>query len=387
VLIFSTYGQIKGEDLSVMSSLKKLVCPIFLIVFAGLCFPQTSSKTPKAQPKPASQAPSPTAKSDSTASDNPAAVEAIPPADPNALFPAVVARVNGKPILGRELERQVRGELLAIGSPEWKNLREDYRGQLVYNFMQTLINSELIYQKASAGGYKATDAEVQAEFQKIAKTFKSDAEMNVALAGEFMDRASLEKDIGKKMVIGRYVNETVDKKISVAPEELQKYYTANPKEFQHPDIVRSSHILIQLAGDTPEQDALAKKRAEDLLARIKKGEDFAKLAKENSMDASASQGGDIGFASKELMSPEYAEAAFSLPVGGIGIVKAQYGYHVIKVTDKKKEGLSTLEEAKTSLTDFLKNQKSQTELKKLIEQLRDQAKVEILIPIGQPLEP
>jgi peptidyl-prolyl cis-trans isomerase C len=370
-----------------MSSLKKLTYPILLIVFAGLCFPQTSSKTPKIQPKPAPQAPSSTSKTENPAPDGTAASEVVPPADPNALFPAVVARVNGKPILGRELERQVRGELLNIGSPEWKNLREDYREQLVYNFMQSLISAELIYQKASASGYKATDAEVQAEFQKIAKTFKSDAEMNIALASEFMDRASLEKDIGKRMVISRYVEENVAKKISVVPEDVEKYYTANPKEFHHPDIVRTSQILIRLAGDTPEQDALAKKRVEDLLARIKKGEDFAKLAKENSMDASASQGGDMGFASKEAMAPEYGEAAFSLLVGGMKIVKTQYGYHVIKITEKKKEGLATLEEVKTSLTDFLKDQKSQAEIRKLVEQLRDQAKVEILIPIGQPLEP
>jgi peptidyl-prolyl cis-trans isomerase C len=377
----------KGENLSVISSFKKLTCLIFLIILAGLCFPQTSSKTTKTQPKSAPQAPSATSKSENPATATPASSEVIPPADPNALFPAVVARVNGKPILGRELERQVRGELATIGSPEWKNLREDYREQLVYSFMQSLISAELIYQKASASGYKAVETEVQAEFQKIAKSFKSDAEMNIALASEFTDRASLEKDIGKKLVIGRYVEENVAKKISVAPEEVEKYYTANPKEFNHPDIVRTSQILIQLAGDTPEQDALAKKRAEELLARIKKGEDFAKLAKENSMDASASQGGDLGFASKEALDPEYSEAAFSLPVGGMKIVKSQYGYHVIKVTEKKKEGLATLEEVKPSLTDFLKNQKSQAEIKKLIEQLRDQAKVEILIPIGQPLVP
>jgi foldase protein PrsA len=388
MLTFNIYSRIKGEDLSVISSLKKLACPIFLIVFAGLCFPQTSTKTKKTQPKPASQASSSTAKSGNPAPpDKPAASEAIPPADPNALFPAVVARVNGKPILGRELERQVRGELLTIGSPEWKNLREDYRSQLVYNFIQALISSELIYQKASAGGFKATDAEVQAEFQNVAKSFKSDAEMNIALAGEFMDRASLEKDIGKRIVIARYMDENVNKKISVVPEEVEKYYAANPKEFHHPDIVRSSHILIQLAGNTPEQDGLAKTRVEELLARIQKGEDFAKLAKENSMDPSASQGGDIGFTSKESLAAEYGEAVFSLPVGGVKIAKTQYGYHIIKVTDKKKEGLSTLEEVKSELTNFLKNQKGQTELKKLVEQLRDQAKVEILIPVGQALTP
>ena len=73
------------------------------------------------------------------------------------------------------------------------------------------------------------------------------------------------------------------------------------------------------------------------------------------MHPSASKGGDIGLATKESMAPEYSEAAFSLPVGGIGLVRTQYGYHILKVTDRKKEGLATLEEvAKTGAYRFLK---------------------------------
>jgi parvulin-like peptidyl-prolyl isomerase len=382
MLILKAYGLTK-EPIPLSSF--KLVCPIFLILFVGLCFSQTAPKTPKAQAKPAaSQAPSSTAKTESKQ----AAEEVIPPADPNALFPAVVARVNGKPVLGREMERLIRRELASIGSPEWKNLREDYRAQLTYSYIQSLVSSELIYQKATSSGVKATDAEVQAEFQKIAKTFKDDAEMNVALAGEFLDRAMLEKDLSKRLTIDKYINENVAKKLpAIAPEEIEKYYSGHQDEFKHPDIVRTSHILIQPAGDSPEHDALAKKRAEDLFARVNKGEDFAKLAKENSMDSSANQGGDIGFAPKDALAKEYADAAFSLPVGGVKLVKTSYGYHIIKVTEKKKEGIASLEEVKARLADFLKSQKSDAELKKMIEQLRDQAKVELLIPVGQPLVP
>jgi len=311
----------------------------------------------------------------------------IPQAAPNAIFPAVVARVNGKPILGRDLEGFVLRELASIGSPEWKNLREDYRGQLTLTGLNSLINSKLLYQRAVAVGTKATDAEVQAELQKVAKNYASDAEFNAALASQNTDRASLEKNLYETLAIQKYIDETVTKKIVVSPEELSKYYSSNPSQFNHPEIVKTSHILIQPAGDSPEQDTIAKQRAEAILARVKKGEDFAKLARENSVDNSASQGGDMGFASKDGMEPEYAEAAFSLPVGGVKLIKTRYGYHIIKVTDKKKEGLATLEEVKTELAQFLKNQKSQTELDKLVNELRNTAKIEILIPAGQPLNP
>jgi peptidyl-prolyl cis-trans isomerase C len=362
----------------------KIFLSSFLILSAGLCFSQTQTKTsPKAAPAPNAPAPSQSAKPQ----PNPAEDEAIPPPAPNAIFPAVVARVNGKAIQGRDLEELVRRELSSIGNPEWKNLREDYRGQLTLAELTVLINSKLLYQKAFASGTKVTDAEVQAELQKMAKNYPSDAEFNAALASQNIDRSTLEKNLYETLSLSKYVDETINKKIVVTQEELSKYYTSNATQFNHPEIVRTSHILIHPVGNTPEQDAMAKERAEALLARVKKGEDFAKLARENSVDKTASQGGDVGFASKESLEPEYAEAAFSLPVGSVKLIKTQFGYHIIKVTDKKKEGLATLEEVKSELTDFLKNEKAQTELNKLVNELRNTAKIDILIPAGQPLNP
>lgn len=362
--------------------MKSLIRFAIATLFLGICFPQSAPK-----PKPAAAAePAVKAQPAKEAPLKETEEEAIPPAAPNALFPAVVARVNGKAVLGRDLEQLVRGELAQIGNPEWKNLRDDYRGQLTMESLTSLVSTKLLYQKAMATGIKATDLEIQAEMQKISKGFQSDAEMNAALASQQLDRPTLEKNLGQTVAIAKFVEENVTKKIAITPEETAKYYREHPAEFQHPDIVRSSHILIRPAGDTPEQDQLAKQRAEALLARIKKGEDFAKLAKENSVDNSASQGGDIGFSAKDNLAPEYANAIFAMPVGAVQLVKTSFGYHVVKVTEKKKEGLSTLDEVKDQLTAFLKEQKGQEELAKIINQLRDQAKVEILIPAGQLLK-
>jgi peptidyl-prolyl cis-trans isomerase C len=363
------------EMRTAVKSLIRFVVLDLVLIFAGWCFAKSASQTQQA---PSQAGPAEPAK--------PVEEEVIPPAEPGAIFPAVVARVNGKPILGRELEALVRNELATIGSPEWRNLREDYRGELTLQGLNTLIQNELFYQKAQASGVKVTSAEVQAEMQRISKNYGSDAEMNAALASRMTDRASLEKSLYQSLAATKYIDENVNKKITVAPEEVAKHYAANPTSFHHPDVVRSSHILIR-AGDTAELDALSKKRAEELLARVKKGEDFAKLAREYSMDGSASAGGDIGYNDKASLTPEYGEAAFSLPVGGVKLIKSEFGYHIIKVTDKKQEGLYTLEEIGDRLTQYLKTQKTQAELAKLVNQLRDEAKIEILIPAGQPLNP
>lgn len=354
----------------------------FFVLVAMFCSIQVFGAMQGTKSKPEASAAPTASKQQVSAEEN----EVVPPAAPNALFPAVIARVNGKPILGRELESFVRSELAKIGNPEWKDLREDFQGQLTLSGINSLVNSKLLYQKSLAGGIKATDEEIQTALQDFAKKYGSDAAMNEALAQQMLDRESLQKNIAQDLAISKYIDTVIVKSVKIAPEEVAKYYAANPTLFSHPEVVRSSHILIR-AGDTPELDVLAKQRAEALLARAKKGEDFAKLAKENSIDSSASKGGDLGFGSRNEMVPEFADAIFAMTIGDIRLVKSRYGYHVVKVTEKKKEGLATLEDVKAELTEALKNEKAQTELTKLVNQLRDQAKVEVLIPYGQPLVP
>jgi parvulin-like peptidyl-prolyl isomerase len=308
---------------------------------------------------------------------------------PGALFPAVVARVNGTAILGQDLEQRIQNELAPIGNPKWESLREDYRGDLTSRSLGALIANELLLQKASASGMKATSAEVKSEFDRVAKTFANDAAFNTALVGRGTDRAGLMRELERSLTLSRFIQENVGKKIAVTPEEVSQYYATHKEDFRHEDLVRTSHILILVPeGAAQELDRALKTRAEALLVRAKKNEDFARLAKENSMDASASDGGDIGYVSKGQLAVEYEEAAFALPAGAISdLVRTRVGYHIIKVTDKKRAGVSTLEEVKEQLTTFLKDQKVDSEAQKIVGELRGKAKVEILIPVPAPAPP
>ncbi len=334
----------------------------------------------QAKPKPSTppaQAPKPAAKADQP--DDP-----IPPAAPNALFPAVVARVNGRAVLGRDLEVRVRTELATIGNPAWKDLRDDYKAEVTSRLLGQLVGDELLYQKATASGVVASTAEIQAEFDKVAKTYTNDAALNTELASRGMDRTALQRELAKNLVLQKYIQDNITKKLVVTPAEITDYYNTHPDEFKHPDLIRTSHILVSVPeGATAEQDKLARQRAEALLERAKKGEDFAKLAKENSMDPSASNGGDIGLTEGGELEAPYEEAAAKMKVGEIsGLVRTSYGYHIIKLTDRKKAGAATLEEVRSQLTEFLKNQKEDAEVAKLVKTLQGQAKIEILLNVG-----
>ncbi len=385
----------QNQSRSALKSVKTLIRLAIIAIasatFAGFLLAQTTGQTTgqttaqakgqAAGPQTKPATPPPPAKTSAAAMEPD---EPIPPAAPNALFPALVARVNGKPVLGRDLEQRVRTELATIGSPAWKDLRDDYKNEVTNRSLSQLIGDELLYQKAAASGTTATQAEVQAEFDKIAKTYPSDAALNSMLAERGLDRQGLTRQLRKNLIVQKYVDETIGKKITVTPTEMTEYYNSHPDEFKHPDLTRTSHILIAIPeGASADQIERARVLAQSILDRAKKGEDFAKLAKENSQDSSASQGGDIGLTQPGEVAPEYEAAVAKLQVGEIsGLVRTQVGFHIIKLTDRKKAGTAPLEEVKAQLTDFLKNQKEDAELDKTVKSLQSQAKIEILIPIG-----
>jgi len=312
---------------------------------------------------------------------------AIPEAAPDIIFPAVVARVNGNVIPGRSLEERVKAELAPLGNPDWKNLREDYRAELTNNALGAAVAEELIYEKAAAAGVKVSVAEVQAEYEKIAKSFTSEAAMTTALSGSGLSSTSLMSGLERNLVVSKYINDTITSKITVTPEEAEEYYKLHTDAFRHPDMVRTSHILIKVAADaSAQEDRVAQQRGEAILEKARKGEDFAKLARENSMDSSAAQGGDIGYFAKGQLDSAYEAAAFALDVGALSdVVRSGAGYHIIKVTDKKEAGLATLDESRDMLMNWLKSEKSNQQLQVLVDQLRKEAKIEILINgIGGP---
>jgi peptidyl-prolyl cis-trans isomerase C len=217
--------------------------------------------------------------------------------------------------------------------------------------------------------------------EAIAGSHSSDAEFNAALARQFLDRNMLRQRLEQDLTIAKYIS-SLSEAITVTPEEISKYYADNPAMFAHPDIIRASHILLRFEG-TPDLEDKVRERAESLLARVKQGEDFAALARENSEDASATEGGDIGYAARNALETNFADAVFSMSVDEIRLVRSRFGYHIVKLTDKKLEGIAPLDEIREDLAGIMRQEKAQAELARIINQLQEQANIEILISPGE----
>jgi peptidyl-prolyl cis-trans isomerase C len=154
---------------------------------------------------------------------------------------------------------------------------------------------------------------------------------------------------------------------------LKAKYDELVKQVTPPEEVHARHILVKTEAE-----------AKDIIAQLKKGADFEKLAKEKSTDpGSGESGGDLGYFTKDKMVPEFADAAFKMDKGKVSDtpVHSQYGWHVIQVLDKRSQPLPTMDQVKPQLTNLV----LQDEERKVVEDMRKAAKVERFNPDGSPV--
>ncbi len=143
-------------------------------------------------------------------------------------------------------------------------------------------------------------------------------------------------------------------------QEIQQYYNAHQSEYATPEQAKSRHILIKVApGADAKSDAAAKAKAEGLLKQIQGGANFADLAKKNSDDpGSKDSGGELGFAQRGHMVPEFDNAIFTQKIGDTKIIKTQYGYHIVQVEERTPAHTQALNDVLPTIQATLMRQKS-----------------------------
>ncbi len=178
----------------------------------------------------------------------------------------------------------------------------------------------------------------------------------------------------------RYVLITPDQvksQLNLTDDVLRQYYAQHLSDYRVPDRVKVAHILFKTTGKTPAEIATIEKTAQDVLAQIKAGANFADMAKKYSEDASASNGGEIGWITRGQTVKAFEDAAFSMKPGEIcPLVKTEYGFHIIKVEDKQTAHLQTFDEVKDSIRSELEKQRLADAQQKLAADLADKLKAD-----------
>jgi peptidyl-prolyl cis-trans isomerase C len=315
----------------------------------------------------------------------------------------VVATVNGTNIMESQVQSRIDGEykpMLAKAAAQSPELAAQQEKMLRQALTNSLVVECLLNEEARKANIEVTDADLTAEMTKrLASmnppyTLEQYQKIVEAQGGDF---EAAKRGHLRELKYTRLFDAKFGGTIAVTEADAKKYYDENVKDFQVPEKVRASHILISTKptdpnGDPNQVKAQAKKKAEELLQKVKGGEDFAALAKENSSCPSAAQGGDLGAFARGQMVPPFEEAAFALKVGEISdLVETQFGYHIIKVTEHQDPNQIPFDKEKTNIINELTQQKRQEAARKYVDSLRQGANITFpsspAAPAPQPPQP
>jgi len=298
-----------------------------------------------------------------------------PPKPMPAQLPDVLARVNEQPVTRSDFDRLVKN-IEANRGP----IPAERRDEILRAALDQLITYTVMKQEAASKGLAIADADLENRVKQMQGGMTKE-QFDKALADRNTSATQLRSDARVDMMIDKMMEAELATIALATEAEAKDFYDKNPDKFKQGEAVRASHILI-MANE--KADEATKKQArtkiEGILKRVRAGEDFAKLAKENSDDGSKDQGGDLGFFQRGAMVPEFDKVAFSLKPGEVSdVVTTQFGYHVIKVIERKDASAVPYDKVQAQIVEYLSNQKKKQRVDAFIEEAKKRAKIEVLV--------
>ena len=299
----------------------------------------------------------------------------------------VAASVNGRPITYAELDKQFQSQFMSSterGSDDQMMIQK-------LEVLRTLVDNEIMLQRAEKLGLMATDADVESKFAEIKTPFTQE-EFQRQLASRKMSVDDMKAQLKRDLSVQKLFNKEITSHISISDRDVMDFYAANKSSFNFPEPqIHLAQILVtpnpdpsvrNLKGDKAQNEEQAHKKIDMLVTRLKQGEDFAQLAQSFSEDpTSAPNGGDLGFVPEsalEKANPELRKAIQAASPGQItGIVHTAEGYRVFKIYSKEPAGQRELTDPRVqqNIRETLINRKDQLLRAAYYEVARDEAKV------------
>jgi peptidyl-prolyl cis-trans isomerase SurA len=300
----------------------------------------------------------------------------------------VAAEVNGKAITTGELDKAYQSNY----AQQSEGASEDQIMSQKLDLLGSLINSEIMLQRAEKMGLNATDADVEAEIAKMRSPYTKE-EFDKQLADRRMTMDDLKAQQRRKLTADKLINKEITSKISITDADVKAFYEANKASFNLAEpAVHMAQIFVSpfpdanirnLKNSKAQNEKEAKLKIEDILSRLRRNEDFAMLAQNYSEDPNTSpNGGDMGFVREsdlEKANPELRKMVAQLPPNGTSpIIKTQEGYRILKVITKEPAGQRELNDPRVqqSIRETLINSKNNLLQAAYYETARNGAKIE-----------
>jgi len=253
----------------------------------------------------------------------------------------------------REVRRQMTAEKLQALVTDWVHVADaDVEQEFRRRNEKVKLDLAVFTSTQFRASIQPTEAEIKARFDANTEDYRLPEKRRVKFLS--LDAAALKS------------------RMSASAQEIDALYNRNKSTYSTPEQIRASHILLKTEG---KDEAAVRKQAEAVLAKVKAGGDFAALAKQYSEDTSKDNGGDLDYFGRGIMVKEFDEVAWGLEPGQTsGLVKTEFGFHIIKLTDKKPAATRTLNDVRLQLEDQIKTEKGQTEAAKKADELAGQIK-------------
>ena len=314
----------------------------------------------------------------------------------NKPVPEVVARVNGTTLYSGQLQSEFISFRLRLQA-QGKKISPSEETLIARQLLKAEIMKELITQKARSLNIKITPEKINLEIQNIEDKFPSHSAFVTALAIQRMDIKALKKKIERTLLEDELIRLEIAPKVKLRDGSVKEFYNSNKEKFSKPVLYRVRHIMIstirapgKLEDETDHKKALriakvinddAKLKAEEVLQKIKGGEDFIKLAKEFSEDdASKKEGGMLGHLHPDSTLPEIAAEMVKLNEGETSnIIQSPLGYHIVRLDEIIPSTLISFEESESDILNILMKRETQRLFKNYLIDLEKNAKIEIFI--------
>lgn len=293
----------------------------------------------------------------------------------------VIARVNGRPLHEEQLRPELEATLQKFRKYGMKQADPALVQRRQQRILDRLIGDQLIYQESQKLAIESLEELVGQELKALHAKYGGGERFKRFLRSKGLTRTSLRESLRAKVRVAEYLRRRGISDPDIPEARIREAYEKHPDAYTREETVKVSHILIEASRDSgPAAAQQAHEEAERIRRQILNGEDFGTMARKHSDCNSASGGGDLGYVERGYLPTEFDRVAFSLEPDTVSeVVETRFGFHIVKVVDRKPAGMAPLEEVRPIIRKFLQQEESGRRLAAHIEELKQNARIEILL--------